>query len=145
MHERKILVNKTLKYIESLFKIIEVYSNEYNEISNYVMDINKYTIQVDDDDLNDNLKPGDILIYNLFCDFSLFIKDQINNNTISENILHDFNKIISNMYDTDDPEIIDIVNTCVFEIIIDSELCEKTIKKLLKGKMLENYIKLINH
>lgn len=127
------------KYSKDLYKIINEFSIIDTQINDYVEDISYYTISENDEELNDGYVIGDILFCSLFSDFALFLKNYINKNNVQDKILIQAMNFITDMFNLNNEKIQNIIETCVLEILSDTEKCKTTLRRVLCNSILKRY------
>ena len=134
------------EYIKKLYDIVDILSDTNSEINSYIDDISEYTItEEDEDDFDDGLKPGDILSHLIFGNFAAFIRDKIESNSLSDIIIKHFVNLIDEMFNSDDIEVENLVNTGFLEVLTDTEDYRKKMREVLSGKSLEKYEQMIEY
>lgn len=94
----------------------------------------------DEDEIDDGTRPGDYLTYIVFGHYACFMADRINSGQLTDEMLDDFLNIVNEMVDTGDLDIVNMVQTGIFESpLIDTGECINLMRSVLKGEALELY------
>ena len=137
--------NLLKEFSNKLYLIKDNFYKIDTSVVDYISDLSYYTIEEDDEDLDDGYQVGDILYCQLFGDFALYIRERLSNENMNDKLLLSSVQLMQDMYNTNNYEIINLVETCILEVLADSEKCKLKLKAIFNSSLLDAYNSVISN